>query len=216
MKTRYLLLCGLLLLATLAVTLALYAQLPAQIPTHWNSRGQVDHYGPRSFIFVHTAFMAGIMLLWMVLPWLSPKRYTVALFQSTYWHILLIMVGMLAYIQCILVYGAFSQAIDMNRALLGGLGVFVALIGNVLGKVRRNFWIGIRTPWTLADERVWYATHRLGAKTMVAGALLCTAGALAGLPPGPCIGLLVAGAVIPAVYSLVYYKRIEREGGLES
>jgi uncharacterized membrane protein len=216
MKTRYLLLCGLLLLATLALTIALYGQLPAQIPTHWNARGQVDHYGPRSFIFVHTGFMAAIMLLWTVLPWLSPKRYTVALFQSTYWHILLIVVGMLAYIQCMLVWGALSLSIDMSRAMLGGVGVFVALIGNVLGKVKRNFWIGIRTPWTLADERVWYATHRLAGKTMVAGSLLCAAGALAGLPAGLCISLLVAGAVIPALYSLVYSKRLERSADLEN
>ncbi|HZV67715.1 MAG TPA: SdpI family protein [Telluria sp.] len=216
MKTRYLTLCGLLLLATLAVTLAMYTQLPAQIPTHWNGRGQIDHYGPRSFIFVHTGFMVGFMLLWTVLPWLSPKRYTLALFQSTYWHILLIMVGMLAYIQCMLVWGAYSQSMDMNRAMLGGVGVFVALIGNVLGKVKRNFWIGIRTPWTLADERVWYATHRLGAKTMVAGALLCTACALAGLPAKLCVALLVAGAVVPALYSLVYAKRLERSADLEN
>ena len=84
-----------------------------------------------------------------------------------------------------------------------------------MGKVRRNFWIGIRTPWTLASERVWYATHRFAAKTMVVGALLSLAGVIAGLPLSLCLVLALAGAIVPALYSLAAYKRLERSGNLE-
>ncbi|MDB5907827.1 MAG: hypothetical protein JWP34_1941 [Massilia sp.] len=216
MKNRYLLICCLMVLATLAVTLALYSQLPARIPTHWNGRGEIDAYGPRAAVFVHTGFMVLFMLVWTVLPSISPKRFTVDTFNATYWQICVIFVALFGYIQCALVWSAFSPTTPINRALFGGLAISVGLLGNVMGKVRRNFWIGIRTPWTLASERVWYSTHRFAAKTMVAGAVLSLASVLAGLPISICLGLLMAGPIVPVFYSLIVYKRLERLGGLEA
>jgi uncharacterized membrane protein len=89
------------------------------------------------------------------------------------------------------------------------VAVFIGLLGNVMGKVRRNFWIGIRTPWTLASDRVWYATHRFAARTMVGSAALALAALLLGLPVWLCIGLPIAGTLLPAAYSLLLYRRIE-------
>jgi uncharacterized membrane protein len=105
---------------------------------------------------------------------------------------------------------------SMNRALFGGIAVFIGLLGNVMGKVRRNFWIGIRTPWTLASEKVWYSTHRFAGKTMVLGAILSLAGVVAGLPIGVCLALAIAGVLVPALYSLLVYKRLERSGSLDT
>ncbi|MDB5917536.1 MAG: hypothetical protein JWR40_1770 [Massilia sp.] len=78
MKNRYLLMCAVVVAATLAFTLAMYIQLPARIPTHWNAQGQIDGYGPRRFVFLHTGFMVvgfmvGMMLLWTVLPSSRPS-----------------------------------------------------------------------------------------------------------------------------------------------
>jgi uncharacterized membrane protein len=81
-----------------------------------------------------------------------------------------------------------------------------------MGKVQRNFYIGIRTPWTIADERVWNATHRLAAKTLVLGGLTGLIFALAGSWPWLCLVAVLAGAFVPAIYSLVYYKQLERRG----
>jgi uncharacterized membrane protein len=86
------------------------------------------------------------------------------------------------------------------------------VIGNVLGKVRRNFWMGVRTPWTLANDTVWAATHRLAARLMVAAGLLGAMAVWLGVPIAICFVLLIAALLVPAVYSLVLYKRLEREG----
>jgi uncharacterized membrane protein len=104
-------------------------------------------------------------------------------------------------------------AVDIGRALFGGIGIALVLLGNVLGKVRRNFWLGVRTPWTLASDRVWYATHRLAGKTMVLGGLAVVAATVAGLPAYVATGALLAAALAPVGFSLVYYKRLERTGG---
>jgi uncharacterized membrane protein len=87
-------------------------------------------------------------------------------------------------------------------------------MGNVMGKVRRNFFIGVRTPWTLANERVWYATHRFAAKSMVAAGILAFIAAITGAPFLICLVLILLGVLTPVVYSLICYKGLERRGQL--
>ena len=120
---------------------------------------------------------------------------------------------MLAYVNMVILWSGMRHRIDAGRVVLGGICLVAALMGNVMGKVRRNFFVGVRTPWTLASERVWNATHRFAAKTFVAGGLLGLVLVCAGLRRWPVLALL-AGALAPVVYSLVLYKRLERHGEL--
>jgi uncharacterized membrane protein len=92
--------------------------------------------------------------------------------------------------------------------------LFCALLGNVMGKVRRNFYVGVRTPWALANERVWNATHRFAAKTFVAAGVIGLALTLLGFTGWPVFVLLMAGLLAPVAYSLVFYKQLERRGQL--
>jgi uncharacterized membrane protein len=164
--------------------------------------------------FLMPAVMAGALVVFGVLPRLSPRRFSVDAFSDTYWYCAMLLVGLLGFVQAMLLWGAIGQAAaDLPRYLLAGIAVFTAMLGNVMGKVRRNFWIGVRTPWTLANERVWYSTHRLAAKTMVGASAIAVVTALAGRP-AVSVWLVVAGALVPAAYSLLYYKRLERSGGL--
>lgn len=213
MKNRIVLLDIAIVALIALATAVLYAHIPATIPVHWDINGEVNGYGPRAFLFFDIALMAAIVVLWVVLPALSPQRFTVDEFAATWWHMSLIVVGMLAFFHCLLLCGALSLAVPMTDFLVGGVAVFIGLLGNLMGKVRRNFWIGIRTPWTLASERVWYATHRVAAKTMVSSAFLAVACAVIGLPTAVSLALPIAGTVFPAVYSWWLYRRIEGGAG---
>jgi uncharacterized membrane protein len=102
----------------------------------------------------------------------------------------------------------------MGRVILCGVCLFYVLIGNVMGKLRRNFYLGVRTPWTLASERVWNATHRFAARVTVAGGLLGLALSLAGLYLWALSAILVP-AITSVVYSLVIYKQLERRGEID-
>lgn len=216
MKKRFLLLSCLIVLAMLAAALMIYGQAPERIPTHWNIHGEVDRYGSPLMLFALPAIMLALAGLWSVLPKLSPKRFSVETFHDTYWQLGVIVVAMLAYVECVLLWAAVNGDVRADRVLLAGLALFFGLIGNVMGKVRRNFWIGIRTPWTLANERVWYATHRLAAKSMVGSAAATLILIAVGAPVLAGVLLLVGGVAIPLVYSLLYYKRLERGGQLEA
>ena len=197
---------------TLLATLLVYHRLPASVPIHWNAAGEIDRYGPPGWVFTQPLILAGLTLLWAVLPRVSPARFEVGSFSATWWYCGIVTALLLAYIQALLLWGVMTGALPMARALLGGIGAAIVLLGNVIGKVRRNFWLGVRTPWTLASDRVWYATHRLAGKTMVASGLVAAGAALFDLPFGFGIGAIVIGALVPAAYSLIYYKRLERTG----
>jgi uncharacterized membrane protein len=158
--------------------------------------------------------MAGTILLMYFLPWLSPKHFEVDSFRPTYLRIMLMLVSMLAYFYAVILWAGIGHPLNVGRAIVGGVCLLFALLGNVMGKIRRNFYIGLRTPWALANERVWNATHRFAAKTFVAGGLAGLALTAAGLDGWPTFVALMAGALVPVVYSLVFYKQLERHGQL--
>jgi len=204
----------LLIAAALVITVVLYPQLPAQVPFHWNLHNQPDWYGPKwALYWGGPGFMAAMMVFTWLFPWLSPKRFEIDSFWRTYHLATLLLFGMMTYIYAVLLWADSGRAIDMGRALLSGVCLFIALFGNVMGKLRRNFYLGVKTPWTLASERVWNRTHRFAAKMWVGAGLLGLALSIGGLYLWAALALLAAG-LAPVVYSLVYYKQLERRGEL--
>ena len=216
MKRNYFLIAGLMVVAVLTATRIAYPHLPQRVPSHWNLHAQVDDYSAKWTLFVTVpGIMVGLMLLFAALPWLSPRHFEVDSFRSTYLYIMLVILGLMAYIQAMMVWAGLDGRSSTDKALLGGICLMLALLGNVLGKVQRNFYIGIRTPWTLANERVWYATHRFGAKTFVLGGLLAFVMVFAGAGFWFSFATIMAAALTPVVYSLVHYKRLERRGKVQ-
>jgi len=201
--------------AVLVATVVAYPHLSSSVATHWNMRNQPDGYSPKWALFlIGPGLMAGIMLLMHFLPWLSPKNFEVDTFRSTYLQIMLMLVSMLAYFNAVVLWAGVGYPLNVGRAIVGGVCLLFALLGNLMGKIRRNFYIGVRTPWALANERVWNATHRFAAKTFVAGGLAGLALTAAGLDGRLVFVVLMAGALVPVVYSLAFYKQLERRGEL--
>jgi uncharacterized membrane protein len=198
--------------------------LQARVPTHWDINGQPDHFTPREEMLPHLLVLPGVMgliiVLTFALPWLSPKHFSVDTFRDTFNYLMMLVVGLMAYLDAVILTAyvhpelAANGTIDIGRLLMSGIFPFFALLGNQLGKVRRNFWMGVRTPWTLASEAVWTQTHRVAAWVFVAVGVLGFIAALADVPLAICFGLLIVGALIPVVYSLILYKRLEKAGKL--
>ena len=212
---RYFLGAAAVILATLAGTLVAHPHLPGTVPVHWNAHGQIDGWAPRWTLFLYgPGVMTFMVALFAALPWLSPKKFEVDSFRQTYLYIMIIFVVMFAYLQVLMILAALNVALDTSRAIVGGVCLLIALLGNVLGKVRRNFYVGIRTPWTLANERVWNATHRFGAKTCFAGGAVGFLAVLLRAPSWLPLAAILLGALTPVIYSLVYYKQLEHHGEL--
>lgn len=214
MKTRTMLLCGVLLVAAmLAYSLWLYPSLPERIPTHWNWKGEVDGWSGRSFgSFFLPGMSAGLLLLLLALPWLSPKGFQVEPFRSTYNLIVVLILALMAYIHVVALQAALHPRMDVSRALIGGIFLLFGGIGLLLNRVKRNFWVGVRTPWTLANETVWDKTHRLSARLYFATGMLGAVAIWVGMSPAVCFVLFMVIVLVPVVYSLVLYKRLEKMG----
>jgi uncharacterized membrane protein len=211
MKTSHAVAGGLILTAGVAAyTAALYPSLPELIPIHWGIDGKVDGWAPKAWAAWFGPGAMGLMLgLLFGLPWLSPRQFQVESFRGTFNYLMLLVTALFGYIHVVCLQTALHPQLDSGRVLISGLMLFMAALGNVLGKTRRNYWIGIRTPWTLASDRVWNATHRLGARLLVAAGLLGAAMVWAGVPVAWVFWLLMAALLAPAVHSLILYKRWE-------
>jgi uncharacterized membrane protein len=194
--------------------------LPDRVPIHWNARGEANGFVSRDNILPYFLIAPGAMtffvLLSLALPWLSPKQYSIERFRNTYSFLMALVSTLFAYIHGVALAGSAQVAIDMNKALLGGMFLFFGLVGNLLGKVQRNFYVGIRTPWTLADETVWIRTHRVASWVWTGGSLIMLVVVLCGASIWWSLGAFLVLALFPVLYSLFLYKRLEKQGKLTS
>ncbi len=195
-------------------TLILYPSLPDRIPVHWNWRGEIDGWGPKSMIFMFPGLILLSIVALETLPALSPGQFRIDRFRGTFNYIVAIVAAMMTCTGIIILRAVQNHDMDLTKALIVVISLFLALLGNVMGKVRRNFYVGVRTPWTLASEKVWNETHRVAARWMVAGGIISALLAMLGVNMGLCFAVIIVTALYPVLFSFFYYKRLEGRGDL--
>lgn len=183
-----------------------YLRLPAGslVPSHWNAAGQVDGYSGPWILFLMPALTVGFDLLLASLLLVEPRRRNLLASTAAYNAIVLGFAGLMALIQGITVWSALRgvQAADAVGSLIFiAVGLFLVVIGIFLPRIRSNFFMGIRTPWTLSSERSWERTHRLGAWLFAALGLLI---ALAATVPWAAVFLVLGGAAVVVIVLAAY------------
>lgn len=185
-----------------------------QVAVHFGPDGQPDRWGSRLEAFgVMPAVLLGVTVLLAALPRIDPRRSGIAKSMRAYNVVWAAVVVFLVAIHFMAVRSAVSDTgSGLNaRLVIVVLGVLYLIIGNYLPKTGSNWFFGIRTPWTLSDERVWAATHRFGGWLFMASGLLTLIAAVVG-PEGVALGFVVAlalvTAVVTVVYSYVLYQRL--------
>ena len=197
--------------AALAASFVFYGALPDQVPSHWNRHGQVDGWRDKSIGVLTTPGIMLLMLFMLVAgEWISPVHFKIAPFRGTFNYLMVIGTLLVGWLHAMKLLVAFNPELDSGRWLASGLFVLLAAMGNLLGKTRKNFLIGIRTPWTLASDVVWIATHRLAARLLVGAGLIGAISLVLGAPLDVGIGLIIAALLVPTVYSFWLSKRLER------
>ena len=211
MKSRWL--APLVVAAMWAFALATYPRLPDVVPTHWNLRGEVDGTMPRwpgAFVLPLTATV--MLLLFRVLPYIDPRRRNWEKFRDELHIVVSLLTLFFALVEGVSLGAALGWPVNASAAILGGIGLLFVGIGNYLPRIHSNWWMGIRTPWTLSSDRVWRDTHRVGGRAFVAGGLLCAAAAL--LPEAMrswvAVSALGAAALFSAAYSYFAWRRESR------
>jgi len=201
-----------LILLPLVVGGFLYGQLPEQMIIHFNASGEPDGYQGKQMFFLSYAVISLILFaLTGQLHKLDPKRKNYEKFPKAY--------SMIRLVLALIVGGAFSHLlavnlgmeVDVRMVAFALLGIAWMVIGNYLTQVRSNYFIGIRTPWTLASEEVWRKTHRMaGPLWLVLGLLMLVAAFFPGLREIAWLPLLLIGlsVLVPMIYSYYVYKKM--------
>lgn len=163
----------LLFAGMLIAALVLYPQMPDRVPSHWNARGEIDGYLPRfSGTFLIPLMNVGLYVIFLVLPKIDPRRANYQYFTSSYnlirYALHLFMAGLFA----LTAAAALGYAVQVSRLVPVAVALLLIVLGFALRKVRHNYFVGFRVPWTLASETVWDKTHRVGSTLMMMGGAL--------------------------------------------
>jgi uncharacterized membrane protein len=186
-----------LTVTALGLSLALYSQLPDRMAIHWGMDGTANGWAGRvGGAFGVPAIMLGFTVLFRVLPNADMLTDNYDTFSSSYDLIAIAATTLCLVIHLMILAMALGYAVPVLRIGALVIGAFFIAIGNVLPRVRTNSWIGIRTPWSSADDANWARTHRIAGYLMVASGLLWFA--LAAMP-GVWMERIALGSIVLAV-----------------
>ncbi len=203
----WLFMAGLLLAAVV-----LYPHLPAKMPGHWNIHGEIDAYYPKSFgAFFEPILLIGIYLLMLFTPLIDPKRENYLRFAGAYRFLRWAMVLFLGILYGASILASMGYPVDVGLLVKAIVAVLFIVIGNFMSQFRHNYFVGIKTPWTLASEEVWQRTHRLGARIWVAGGLICLAMAPVNASWGAYVFFtaLLLMVFVPTIYSYSLFNKLK-------
>jgi uncharacterized membrane protein len=204
----------LFIVAAVGVAAFLYPNLPDSIPSHWNVQGEVDGYLPKPWGVIVLPLVAILVFVIMrLIPVISPKGYRTESFANVMHIFQVTMVGFMSLVSILVLLAASGVDVPINGAIFAALGTMFIVLGNYFGKIRKNFFLGIRTPWTLASDEVWARTHRLGGRLFVLQGLVMLSGVLFEVPVALLLGMVGVIVVVPVVYSYLVYRRVEGFGG---
>ena len=205
---RNLLISSIIILLPMAAGLMLWSRLPQRLPTHWNVQGVVDGWSGKGFaVFGIPLFLLAMHWLCVAITAADPKstgqsRKAMGLVIGVC-PLISVLVGAITYTT------ALGMEVRVERVVPLVIGLMIAVIGNYLPKCKQNYTMGIKVPWTLADEGNWDATHRFGGKVWVIGGVaiaLCAFLPRAVLFPVFLV-LLTVMVFLPILYSYLYYRK---------
>ncbi len=212
MSTRITLIIGLaLVLLAVVFSVAVYNRLPDRMASHWGVNDQVNGTTSRFWgAFLMPIIALAMLGLFLLVPNIDPLKANIATFRPIFNAFIVAILVFLAYLHVLtMLWNLGYHGFRMSTALLPGLGLIFVLTGLLLSRAKRNFFIGIRTPWTLSSDRVWAETHRVGSVVFIVCGVIAMA---AVFTPGPiAFGLVIVPILVASlglvVYSYILYQR---------
>lgn len=188
----------------------IWNQLPERVPMHWNIKGEIDRYGEKmELIIIPILLPLLVYIIFLVIPKIDPKNklnkmgnklQTIKVLLTTFMSILALFI----------IYSAKNESFTNPNYIVLSIGVLYIILGNYFKTIKANYFIGIRTPWTLENETVWKKTHKLGGKLwFVGGIIVVLTSLILDKEPNVTVFLIITGiiTIIPIVYSYIIFKK---------
>jgi uncharacterized membrane protein len=200
-----------LIIGAILAGIMLWNQLPDPMASHWNVNDEVDGYMSRFWgVSMMPLILIVLFLLFLLIPNIDPLKANIAQFRETFNLFITFIIGFMVYVHALtLSWNLGYTNLGIGKAMLPAMGLLFFIIGSMLRKAKRNWFIGIRTPWTLSSDTVWNEIHRIGGILfMVAGVIAVIGGFFGGMVAFWSILVPVLGTTIfLIVYSYVLYQK---------
>jgi uncharacterized membrane protein len=191
-----------ILLLSFVTGIYLYGQMPDMMASHWNISGEVDGYMTKFWgLFLVPLISAGLLLLFIAIPKIDPLKTNIGKFRNYYDRFVLLVMSFMYYVYLLTILWSMGMKFNMIQFLSPALAALFYYCGILLSKAKQNWFIGIRTPWTLSSEKVWNKTHRIGGKLFKAAGMIALLGVIM---PDYAIYLVLLPVILFAVYTVVY------------
>lgn len=200
----------LIVLIAVVASAIVYPQLPERVPTHWSRTGEITGWSSRFWgAWMMPLVLAGTWLLMRILPHIDPRGDNYANFRGSYETIIIAVMLLLLGAHVLVLESATGRAISFERLVPAGVGLMFIVMGAVLPRLHPNWFVGIRTPWTLSSDLSWRETHRVGGYLFIAvGAITLLAAVVV---PALTFKILLGTALMMVVflfaYSYIVWKR---------
>ena len=154
-----------LVLFSFGIGIYFYPQMPEKMASHWNIKGEVDGCLSKFWgLFLMPIILIGVVLLYLIVPKLDPLKENIEKFRKYFDGFIVLLLLFLFYLYVLTIFWNLGLKFDMNQAIIPALAILFYYCGILLEKAKRNWFIGIRTPWTLSNDMVWEKTHKIGGK----------------------------------------------------
>jgi len=191
----------------------IWNELSDQVPVHFNIKGEADNWSSKTALLVFPAIMGiGIYLVMLIIPKIDPKK-KIEQMGDKYYTLRVVLTAFFSVFAIYSIYLGKEGSLQNPNMMLALVGIMFAVLGNYLQTMRPNYFIGIRTPWTLENEEVWKKTHQVGGPLfMIAGILIAILSFIIHQPVALAVstGIIIFGLIIfLLVYSYREYQKIK-------
>lgn len=190
----------------------IWNRLPEKVPMHWNGAGEIDRYGDKKELLVMLFMLVGITyFVFLIIPSIDPKQKLQNMGNKLN-NLRMILTLFMSGLAVFILYSV-QQKTSNPSFVLAIIGLLFAFLGNYFKTIKPNYFIGIKTPWTLENEEVWKKTHLMGGKLWFVGGLLM---ALTFVLPNEMqlytfLGIVAVITIVPIVYSYLEFKKIKNQ-----
>lgn len=191
----------------------LWKGLPEKVPTHWNYKGEIDDWGTK-YSLIGLVFLLPVLtyFLMLVIPKIDPKK-RIELMGGKYYQIKFVIVTFMSVLALFIIHSSKSQTLSSPSMVFVLIGLLFMALGNYFKVIKQNYFLGIKTPWTLESEEVWKLTHILAGKLWIVGGLLMIIFSLV-IPENInfyfFISIIAIISIVPIVYSYLKFKELKK------
>jgi len=202
-----------IILISFAIGIYLYTQVPESLASHWNEKGQVNAYMPKFWgLFLMPIISVALFLLFIAIPKIDPLKQNIAKFRKHFDRFVILVMLFLFYIYLLTIFWNLGFSFNLIRALVPAFAILIYYVGVLLENTKRNWFIGIRTPWTMSSDKVWEKTHKLGGKLFkITGGVSLFGIVFAGFAFYLIVLLIFAVVIYVVAYSYFEFKKQYRK-----